>query len=106
MAKNGLSLEQLLAMAQGNELNAGFRQMISVLYETADTYRKKTIEVKDKIIHLLEPRSQVSLEVIFNLYLMVFERIDIENGRFTTAELNPTADEIKERVLLTNHNFK
>jgi hypothetical protein len=47
---------------------------------------------------LVEPRSQLSLEIIFNLYLMVFERIDIENGTFTAQELNPTWQEIKERV--------
>jgi hypothetical protein len=29
---------------------------------------------------------------------MVFERIDLENGTFTTEELNPTPEEIKERV--------
>jgi len=29
---------------------------------------------------------------------MVFERIDIESGTFTTKELNPTWQEIKERV--------
>jgi hypothetical protein len=47
---------------------------------------------------LLEPRCQLSLEIIFALYLMVFERIDIENGTFTSKELNPTWQEIKERV--------
>ncbi|MDP2336631.1 MAG: hypothetical protein Q8N05_09305 [Bacteroidota bacterium] len=46
----------------------------------------------------LEPRCQLSLEIIFALYLMVFERIDIENGNFTSKELNPTPEEIKERV--------
>lgn len=46
----------------------------------------------------VEPRCQLSLEIIFTLYLMVFERIDIENGNFSTKELNPTPEEIKERV--------
>jgi len=47
---------------------------------------------------LVEPRGQLSLEIIFALYLMVFERINIENGTFTSLELNPTSEEIKERV--------
>jgi hypothetical protein len=46
----------------------------------------------------VEPRGQLSLEVIFALYHMVFERIDIEKGTFTSKELNPTWQEIKERV--------
>jgi len=54
--------------------------------------------VMQEIIPMLEPRSQLSLNIIFDLYLMVFERIDIEHGSFTTEELNPTPEEIKERV--------
>jgi len=54
----------------------------------------------------LEPRSQLSLEIIFALYLMVFERIDIENGTFTTKELNPTPEEIKEKVMNVIFKFE
>ena len=64
----------------------------------ADFYRMKTYEMIQKIRPFVEPRGQLSLEIIFALYLMVFERIDIENGTFTTRELNPTPEEIKERV--------
>ena len=98
MAKNGLNRENLLAMANGAELSTGFRNMIRELYAVADEYRKKTYEIMQKIKPQLEPRSQLSLEIIFSLYLMVFERIDIENGTFSTRELNPTSEEIKERV--------
>ena len=98
MAKNGLNRENLLAMANGGEISAGFREMIRELYVVADEYRQKTYEIMQEIKPQLEPRSQLSLEIIFALYLMVFERIDIENGRFTTEELNPTPEEIKEQV--------
>ena len=50
------------------------------------------------ICPVLDSRYQLSLEIIFDLYLMVFERIDIEQGSFTTEELNPTPVETKERV--------
>ena len=36
---------------------------------------------------------------------MVFERIDLENGKFTTEELNPTPDETRERVYKTIMDF-
>jgi phytoene/squalene synthetase len=98
MKKYDLNRKNLLAMAQGSEIQFGFRQMIRELYTVADEYRIKTLEVMRKIKPLLEPLSQLSLEIIFDLYLMVFERIDIENGSFTTEELNPTPKEIKERV--------
>ena len=98
MQKNGLNRENLLAMAQGGEITQGFREMIRELYSVADEYRQKTYEIKEKIKPMLEPRSKLSLEIIFALYLMVFERIDIDNGTFTTEELNPTPEEIKAKV--------
>jgi hypothetical protein len=59
-----------------------------------------------RIKPLVEPRSQLSLEIIFDLYLMVFERIDIEHGTFSTEELNPTWQEIRERVGQTIGRFE
>jgi len=98
MQKNGLNRENLLAMAQGGKITQGFREMIRELYTVADEYRQKTYDIKEEIKPMLEPNSQLSLEIIFALYLMVFERIDIDNGTFTTEELNPTPEEIKAKV--------
>lgn len=98
MEKYNLDREKLLAMANGAEITKGFREMIRELYIVADEYRIKTLEIMQEIKPQLEPRGQLSLEIIFALYMMVFERVDIENGTFTTEELNPTPDEIKEKV--------
>jgi hypothetical protein len=46
----------------------------------------------------LEPRYMLSLRIIFHLYLQIYDRIDPEKGKFTATELNPTPDEVKERV--------
>jgi len=96
--KYGMNRASLLAMAKGASITPGFRKMIGELYESADFYREKTLRMIQYIKPLVEPRSQLSLEIIFDLYLMVFERIDIENGTFTSKELNPTWIEIKDRV--------
>ena len=98
IAKYGMDRQQLLYMAKGGQITDGFRKMIHDLYKVADSYRKETYRMIKEIRPLLEPRSQLSLEIIFALYLMVFERIDIEKGTFTSKELNPTWQEIKERV--------
>jgi hypothetical protein len=37
---------------------------------------------------------------------MVFERIDIKHGYFTTKELNPTPEEIKQMVYKVIRDFK
>jgi hypothetical protein len=53
----------------------------------------------------LSDRYLLSLHMIYNLYDMVFDRIDIENGDFTSKELNPTPREIREKVVELASNF-
>ena len=101
MEKYGLDRVNLLYMAKTGEISQGFREMIRELYLVADEYRIKTYEMMQQIMPMLEAQSQMSLEIIFDLYLMVFERIDIDTGTFTSKELNPTPNEIKERVWKT-----
>jgi phytoene/squalene synthetase len=98
IVKNGLTRSDLRGFAEGKPVSDGFRNLINHYYSLAEEYRKKTRDVLKIIRPLLEPRYQLSLEIIFDLYLMVFERIDIKNGQFTSEELNPTADETRERV--------
>ncbi len=98
MTKYGLTRDNLLEMAQGKPVSDGFRSMAGELYETADLYRIRTGEMIRRIKPLVEPRSQLSLEIIFALYLMVFERIDVKKGTFSTEELNPDWQEIRSRV--------
>ena len=72
----------------------------------ADGYRKQTLQVLEKISPLVEPRYHLSLLIIFNLYLMVFERIDPEKGSFAAEELNPSSKEIYDRVYTTIREFQ
>jgi phytoene synthase len=106
ITKNHLTRNDLREFAEGRPVNNDFRNIIRELCLVADVYREKTFEVIKKIKPLLEPRYQLSLDVIFSLYLMVFERIDLVNGKFTTAELNPTPEETSGRVYETIMNFK
>lgn len=103
--KNGLSRQDLNDIAHGSQVTAGFRNLIREYLGFADKYRRETIEIMKRIGPLMEPSYRVSLEIIFSLYLMVFERIDPENGSFTSAELNPSPAETKERVFETIMNF-
>ncbi len=104
--KHGLDRASLRAIADGAPVTPAFRELIREYYREADRYREKTYEILEKIKPLHAPRYQLSLEMIFDLYKMVFERIDIENGQFTTEELNPTPEEIKERVYQTILKFE
>jgi phytoene synthase len=98
MARNGLTRSDLHDIAAGAPVTSGFRAMMREYYILADEYRIKTLEVMERVCPMLQPRYRLSLEIIFDLYLMVFERIDPDNGTFTAEELNPTPAEIRERV--------
>jgi phytoene/squalene synthetase len=104
--KNKLSRKDMREFAEGRPVNDNFRNLIKQYYLVADEYREKTYDIIKEIKPLLEPRYQLSLEIIFDLYLMVFERIDLEKGKFTTEELNPTPEETKIRVLNVIKKFR
>lgn len=104
--KHGLSREKLADIAKGSEIPDGFRRLVGEYFSLADEYRIKTIGCIDEIWPYLEPRYQLSLEIIFELYILVFEKIDISNGYFTSEELNPTALESKQRVYRTIMNSR
>lgn len=103
--KNNLTRKDLREFAEGRPVNADFRNLISLLYRLADEHRIRTIEVLREIRPILRPRYQLSLDIIFNLYLMVFEKIDIEKGNFSTEELHSTPEETRKRVYETIMNF-
>jgi phytoene/squalene synthetase len=103
--KYGLTRNLMMEFAGGKPVDNNFRNLIKHYYLLADEYRLKTYDIIKKISPLLEPRYQLSLMIIFDLYLMVFERIDLKNGKFTTEELNPTPEETRERVFNTISNF-
>jgi phytoene synthase len=96
--QNGLTRKDLRDIASGGPIPSGFRNLVKTYYALADEYREKTREVIRRIGPAIEPRYQLSFEIIFTLYHMVFERIDVEKGNFTSYELNPTPEETKQRV--------
>lgn len=98
MARHGLTRTAVSEMAHGAPLTPGFRAMMREYLNIADRFRVDTLKIMDEICPKMEPRYRLSLEIIFELYMMVFERIDPERGTFSTEELNPTPDETRERV--------
>lgn len=106
IAENGLNPQILREIAAGGEINPGFRNLMKKYYTFAEYYRRKTRRAIDKIGAYLEPRYRLSLEIIYSLYLLIFERIDVPNGRFTTAELTPSPEEVKNLINLTISSFE
>jgi hypothetical protein len=67
--------------------------------DIAAIYKIKTAETLRALKGKLAPQYQLSLEIIFHLYLKIYDRIDPDAGTFSTEELNPTPEEIRSSVL-------
>jgi phytoene/squalene synthetase len=103
--ENGLTRQDLNNIAHGAPVPDGFRNLIKEYYTLANEYKVKTRDVIRVISPMMEPRNQLSLEIIFSLYQMVFERINVEKGNFTSYELNPAPEETRQRVWDTIMKF-
>ncbi|MBN1158568.1 MAG: squalene/phytoene synthase family protein [Bacteroidales bacterium] len=101
LTRNGLNAEKVREIATGKAIPEEFRNVIREYCDLADKYRRLTHETIHTLGKHVEPPYLLSLHIIFNLYLMVYERIDCETGSFTSPELNPTPGEIKQRVFET-----
>ncbi len=94
--RHDLTRADLKNIALGAPVSDGFREMMREFYRITDGYRISTLRVINEVCPLLEPRYRLSLEIIFDLYMMVFERIDPDKGSFSTEELNPTPAETRK----------
>jgi phytoene synthase len=102
---HGLTGKQLYDIAHGSPVTPGFRNLVRDYLSLADNYRIETRKIIDKIKPFLEERYLLSLEIIYDLYTLVFERIDPDRGNFTFYELNPTPLDTRDRVYRTIMNF-
>ncbi len=106
LKKNNLLPSDLKSMANGEPVNENFRSVIKEYYLQAEYYRVKTLEEIEKLAAIIERRYLLSLHIIYNLYLKVFNRINISTGRFTTREMNPAPAEIKNTVIEVINNVR
>ncbi|RKX23306.1 MAG: hypothetical protein DRP51_00755 [Candidatus Zixiibacteriota bacterium] len=105
MARHNLTGDNLRSIAEGKPIPSSFRKLMKDYVSIIDYYRLKARKVIDSIIPLLQPKYQLSLEIIYNLYSQVFERINVESGSFTETELNPNPGEVKNRIQQIIDNF-
>lgn len=105
MGEVGVKQEMLKEMAVQGKSNLGFRQLMKEYHAFAEYYRHKARQALNKTSAHLEPRYQLSLEILYSLYLQIFERIDIVNGNFTPMELNPTPQEVHMRIYRVVSSF-
>jgi phytoene synthase len=105
MLENNVTPRMIKNIALGESVTKEFRNLIRKYYYIADYYRIKTEKILKNLNIYMEPNYRLSLEILYNLYMQIFEKIDIENGKFTTKELNPSNLEIKNRIELVISKF-
>lgn len=106
LEKHGIGYKDLKEIALGKPIPDAFRKLVADYRNLAISYGLKTNKVLGKLQNQLSGRYLLSLHIIFQLYSMVFERIDVEHGSFSREELNPTAAELKERVLKVAYQWE
>ncbi|UCC43321.1 MAG: squalene/phytoene synthase family protein [Candidatus Zixiibacteriota bacterium] len=105
LRQHDLNEGDLKAIAADASPTESFRQLVGRIKAIAEYYGGRARETIDTIEPSLPPRYRLSLEIIYSLYSQIFERIDPENGCFSTGELNPTAGQVKERLEVTIRRF-
>lgn len=103
-----LTLEDLSNIASGGKISDNFRQLTALYKDIALYYRKTAKNKLDEISAQLNNRYKLSLDIIYNLYNQIFERIEPETGLFTADFLNPTPSEIKseiDNIIKNNQRF-
>jgi len=106
LAEFGLNLKYVAEIAAGADIPDEFRKLIGRYRNLAEYYRRRARSAIDTVRPELAPAYQLSLEIIYSLYLQIFERIDHSNGRFTAEELNPAPPEVQERIQRTVKSFR
>lgn len=101
-----LDLADLKAIAKGGTIPDSFRELMAKYLDLTERYRLKARSHIDGILPFLKPRYRLSLELIYSLYLQIFEKIDPHHGIFTKEELNPSPDEIQWCIEQTISSFK
>jgi phytoene/squalene synthetase len=102
----GITTREVRELAESGKVDGRLREVFRIYHATARRYQQKARAVVDSTLVQLEPRYQLSLELIFALYSQIFERINPATGTFGKSELNPTPEEVAEAVQLTIERFR
>jgi len=106
LAAHSLGRADLRRAAEGGPISPALRDLQASYRSLADYYRSRARLTLDRLAGSLEPRYRLSLEVIYGLYDLVFERIDPRTSSFSAQELNPSSKEVKRKLQTILAEFK
>jgi phytoene/squalene synthetase len=95
-----------LKQAANGVITREFRWLINRYKVLINQFKIKSRKEINKLSLYLEPRYLLSLEIIFELYIQLSERIDIESRQFSFEKIQPSPYEIKDRIINTIGVYK
>lgn len=105
MSQCQVTSTDLRKAALSGNLPQNVRELFSIYHKLADYYRQKARAQLDRLHPSLEPRYQLSLELIYMLYYQIFEKIDPKTGKFDTISLLPNPDEVQAIIIQTVNEY-
>ncbi len=102
----GITAHEVRDLALSGKVDTRLREVFRVYHTIAKRYQQRARAVVDGTLVYLEPRYQLSLELIYTLYTQIFERINPAIGTFGKADHNPTPEEVATAVQLTIERFR
>ena len=106
LKRHKLTANEIQNLCKSGIVDDRVRSLFTEYKRLADYYRKRALKSVNETIPYLKPKYQLSLKLIYSLYQQIFDKIDCENGSFSTAELNPTPAEVQQQIDFTVKNFK
>jgi len=98
LAEQSLSLTDLAAIARTGRPTQPFRLLIRRYLYLAEYYRRRARATVDRLLPLLEPRYQLSLEIIYGLYLLTYQQIEPNRGNFASEDTNVLPEQLQARI--------
>lgn len=98
LAQNNLSRADLTEISKTGRLTSAFRQLVGQYVHLIDHYRQGARKDIDRIGPCLERPYRLSLEIVYDLYLQIRERIKPSEEGFDIAQLLPQEAEISDRL--------
>lgn len=98
LAEQSLRLADLAAIARTGRPTQPFRLMIRRYMHLAEYYRGRARATVDRLLPLLEPRYQLSLEIIYGLYLLTYQQIEPNRGNFASEDTNASSEQLQARI--------
>ncbi len=98
LQQEGADVSLLREAAKTGKPSPPVRDVFSAYHRLAERYRVWSREMLDDTLPKLQSRYQLSLEVIYGLYLQIYQRVNVFSGTFTSPELNPDPDQVKKEL--------